>query len=370
MNLVKNSYKTEDVEILLKDLSGDISPLGTDEREKLIQSGVHYSEMLPKEYKPSDEYMKIYKEICDNASSIVADAVQNISEMLYNIHGDKLTLISFARAGIPAGILIKRYLKRKYSIDVKHYAISIIRGRGIDVNAMNYIAEHCNSVEHIQFVDGWTGKGAILHTLADAVDELCDIDLEKWIKLSPSMAVIADPAHITTLSGTWDDIVIPSCCLNSTVSGLISRTVLNESLVDVDNGDFHGAVYYEDLEPYDLSYDFIDNIERFFDFNKEVVLPTPPSDIDFDTGYNSIKDIASRYGVNSLDKIKPGIGETTRVLLRRVPWTVLISDKISIDDANIKHIIQLCKEKKVPYEKANTHGYYACGIIKDMSADL
>ena len=55
------TYKENDVTILLKDISGIITPLGTEEREKLIQSGVHYSEMLPIEYVPSDDYIDIYK---------------------------------------------------------------------------------------------------------------------------------------------------------------------------------------------------------------------------------------------------------------------------------------------------------------------
>ena len=31
-----------------------------EEREKLNQSGIHYSEMLPLEYKPTPKYMEIY----------------------------------------------------------------------------------------------------------------------------------------------------------------------------------------------------------------------------------------------------------------------------------------------------------------------
>ena len=44
------TYHPEDVTILLKDITGMVEPLGTKEREARIQSGVHYSEMLPLEY--------------------------------------------------------------------------------------------------------------------------------------------------------------------------------------------------------------------------------------------------------------------------------------------------------------------------------
>ena len=60
MNLVNTSYSKDDVEILLQDVKGKIPVLDTLEREKLNQSGVHYSEMLPLEYVPTDKYMEIY----------------------------------------------------------------------------------------------------------------------------------------------------------------------------------------------------------------------------------------------------------------------------------------------------------------------
>ena len=44
---MKSSYLESDVTLLLKDISGQVTPLPTKEREKLIQSGVHYCEMLP-----------------------------------------------------------------------------------------------------------------------------------------------------------------------------------------------------------------------------------------------------------------------------------------------------------------------------------
>ncbi len=57
------SYSKEDVLFLLKDLSSIVLEQGNEDREKAIQSGVHYSEMLPVEYKPSDVYMALYFKI-------------------------------------------------------------------------------------------------------------------------------------------------------------------------------------------------------------------------------------------------------------------------------------------------------------------
>ncbi len=64
------------------------------------------------------------------------------------------------------------------------------------------------------------------------------------------------------MCGTHDDILIPSSCLNSTVSGLVSRTFLRKDIIR--KFDFHGAVYYEELENSDLSYEFINTIEKEF----------------------------------------------------------------------------------------------------------
>ena len=54
-----STYKPEDVTILLKDITGMVEPQSTEEREKLIQSGRHYCEMLPIEYSTAQAY--IYK---------------------------------------------------------------------------------------------------------------------------------------------------------------------------------------------------------------------------------------------------------------------------------------------------------------------
>ena len=59
---MRSSYLESDVELLLKDITGLVEPMATKEREALIQSGVHYSEMLPLEYVPTPKYMQVYRE--------------------------------------------------------------------------------------------------------------------------------------------------------------------------------------------------------------------------------------------------------------------------------------------------------------------
>ncbi len=350
---MRTSYSAEEVTLLLKDITGLVEPLPAEVREKRIQSGVHYSEMLPLEYRPTEKYMRTYEAALEHCAEPTARSVCVLAEKLLALHGEKLVLVSLARAGLPAGILLRRYLKRKYGFAPVHYGISIIRGRGIDRNAVEYIlARH--DPAGVQFVDGWIGKGAILRQLEEALAEY---------PLSPSLAVLSDPAGLTELCGTHEDILIPSSCLNATVTGLISRTFLRSDIIGP--GDFHGAAYYGNLEKEDLSEQFLTAIENCFDFSitgQEDTVPRGPS------GPEVVRSVADFYGIEDINFIKPGIGEATRVLLRRIPWKVLLHPDFA-DSGELLHIRQLAEEKGVPCELSpvNLGSYKACGIIRRLS---
>ena len=347
---LRSSYSEEDVILLLKDITGLVSPQSTEEREKLIQSGKHYSEMLPIEYVPTEKYMKVYYEALESYSKTVAEAVGKLSDKIIENKGREVVLVSLARAGIPIGILVKRYIRYKYSIDVPHYSISIIRGRGIDDNAMKFLLGKYRP-EQLLFVDGWIGKGAILNELKK--------DIEAYKGVSSNIAVIADPANVTELCGTHEDILIPSSCLNSTVSGLVSRTFLRSDIIGKD--DFHGAVYYGELADSDLSYDFINAIEKEFSMENNddgIVIEGQ--------GIDEVREIGKVFGVDDINLIKPGIGEATRVLLRRVPWKVLIDQRYK-GDPQLGHLVRLAEEKNVPVEYYPLTHYKCCGIIKKIA---
>ena len=361
-NLVKTSYSKEDVTILLKDITGEVTPLDTIEREKLNQSGTHYSEMLPLEYKPTEKYMEIYNESLEKLSKKTAECIAVLSDKLYKKIGENIVLVSHARAGTPIGILIKRYLKYQYNIDVPHYSISIIRGKGIDEVAMDYIAQRHNS-KYIQFIDGWIGKGAINKVLKEACENLKEKN-DIYKELDDSLAVVSDPAYITELCGTHEDFLIPSACLNSTVSGLISRTFKRDDIIK--EGDFHGAVYYKELEKEDKSNEFLEEVTKHF---KEIDINKLETDMSLRTdglvGLDEVKQIAKDFEISDINKIKPGVGETTRVLLRRVPYKVLVRNKE--DKKGLEHIFRLCEEKKVEILEYPLKMYKICGIIRDVS---
>ncbi len=347
---MRSSYKEEDVLLLLKDITGLVEPQSTEEREKLIQAGRHYSEMLPIEYVPTERYMQVYREALENYAKPVALAVGRLADKIIEKKGKDIVLVSLARAGIPVGILVKRYIARKYGICTPHYSISIIRGKGIDNNAMKYLLSNYKP-QQLLFVDGWIGKGAILNELKKEV--------AAYEGVLPDIAVIADPANVTELCGTHQDILIPSSCLNSTVSGLVSRTFLRDGIIG--ENDFHGAVYYGELQEADLSYEFIEAIEREFGMDSDID-EEPVSGF----GIDEVKQIADAFGIADINLIKPGIGEATRVLLRRVPWKVLIDERYKADP-QLSHLVRLAEEKRVPVEYYPLKHYKCCGIIKKLS---
>ena len=345
-----STYQPEDVTILLKDITGLVKPLGTSEREAAIQRGVHYSEMLPLEYRPSQAYMAIYEQALQMYSQITADAVAVVAERIWNDKNGDLALISLARAGTSIGVLIKRYLQSKYCKDIKHYTISIIRGKGIDKNAMNHILE-IHSPGSIQFVDGWTGKGAIQNELRIAMKDFPGV--------SPGVAVLSDPAYIAEKCGTHDDFLIASSCLNSVVSGLMSRTFFRTDIIG--ENDYHGAAFYKDLMAEDRTYEFIDAIEKCFRFDLDWRVDQQSGK----TGMEEVLKICQEFDIQDINFVKPSIGEATRVLLRRLPWKVLVHSLN--DNEHLGHLYQLAKEKGVEVIEYPLVNYRACGLIKRIA---
>ncbi len=342
---MRTSFKSEDCTLLLKDITGFIKPMIAEEREPLIQSGVHYSELLPAEYQPSEQYIKQFERGLDEWSGKTADAVSAAAERIYA--KGRNVIVSLARAGTPVGALIVRYLRRKYGGGFIHYSISIIRGRGIDKNALRYIlARH--APDKIQFVDGWTGKGAITRQLSEALVGYSEID--------PSPAVIADPAGVCEICGTREDIFIPCACLNAVVSGLFSRTVLRGDIFS--DGDFHGAVYFPELAEKDRTYEFINAVEGKMNYNSVCLCDEP---FERGGGLREVEEIARSFGVSDINLVKPGIGETTRVLLRRIPRLILV-DKLG--SPLTAHIEELAAEKGVEVREYPLKCYHACGIIQ------
>ncbi|MEU6235283.1 phosphoribosyltransferase [Kitasatospora sp. NPDC047058] len=349
-----SSYRPDEVAWLLKDLSDIPLEAPTEEREEAVQNGgAHYAESLPVEYQPSPEYQELFHQALRISARRIALAVGTVAETLVRERGRGLVLASLARAGTPVGVLIRRWLAFAHGLDTPHYAVSIIRGRGIDPVALRYLDAHHHAPD-VVFVDGWTGKGAITRELAAALEGSA---------FDPGLAVLADPGRCVRTYGTRDDFLIPSACLNSTVSGLISRTVLRADLIGPD--DFHGAKHYTDLAGGDVSGAFLDTVADHFAAVREEVaaaadrLATEDRTPDW-AGWAAVERISTEYEIDNVNLVKPGVGETTRVMLRRVPWRVLARRGAGAD---LDHVRLLAAQRGVPVEEVDDLPYSCVGLI-------
>ncbi|MEU2181210.1 phosphoribosyltransferase [Streptomyces thermolilacinus] len=350
-----SSYAPDEVGWLLQDLSGVELEAPTEEREEAIQSGgAHYAESLPVEYQPSDDYQKLFRSALDTSAARIARAVGVVTETVLAERSPRPVLVSLARAGTPVGVLMRRWARHRHGLDLPHYAVSIVRGRGIDTNALRWLRAHHDPAD-VVFVDGWTGKGAITRELAAALADFPDFD--------PEIAVLADPGSCVRVHGTREDFLIPSACLNSTVSGLISRTVLRADLVGPD--DYHGAKFYRELADADVSNDFLDAVSERFDEIADAVAADTARLLAADRtptweGWAAVERISEEYEIHDVNLVKPGVGETTRVLLRRVPWKVLAQRGAGAD---LDHVRLLADQRGVPVEEVDDLPYTCVGLI-------
>jgi hypothetical protein len=216
------------------------------------------------------------------------------------------------------------------------------------------------------FVDGWTGKGAIARELTDAVALFRKTD---GAAFRPDLAVLADPGHCVRIFGTREDYLVPSACLNSTVSGLVSRTVFNTELIKP--GDFHGAKFYSHLAGSDVSNHFLEAVTAQFPGVRDDVLAAAecfPAHIEALpgadwSGWAAVEDISRSFGINNVNLVKPGVGETTRVLLRRVPWKVLVRPEAVRE---IAHVLHLAAQRGVEVLEVPGLPYSCVGLIHPL----
>ena len=84
-----------------------------------------------------------------------------------------------------------------------------------------------------------------------------------------------------------------------------------------------------------------------------------------DAGLEEVERIGADFGIRDINLIKPSIGEATRVLLRRVPWMVLVPSLR--DEAHLGHLYKLAREKGVELAEYPLENYRACGLIRDLA---
>jgi len=328
------SYAAQDVTFLLAPL--DMEMTDVKKKEALIQSGKkHYSEMLSLEQPPSVLHLESFNQAIDLGAERMAKETLFLAKALSErIKNKTIVLVSLVRAGVPMAVSLLRAL-RLLNVDAVHYGISIIRDRGIDEVALSAIEEQ-HGTEGICFVDGWTGKGAIAGELNNA------LHCRPGYPETPRLVVLADPGGCSWLAASGDDWLIPFGIMGAPVSGLVSRSVWREE-------GLHGCVLYDNLREYDCSVSFVTRIEiqmkklldeksfgctiNVLDDNKKESLRNQCLVV--------VEDLAERYQVSSTNRIKPGIAEATRAVMRRLPEHVLVRNKT---DKDVQLLINLANK--------------------------
>ncbi|OMK91557.1 hypothetical protein BFI36_06835 [Yersinia pestis subsp. microtus bv. Caucasica] len=349
------SYLPDDIQFLLKPIQIEMTPVEV--KEKLIQSGArHYSDMLSQEPAPTEHHLTLFARALDQGATRMAREVVMLAKALINRFGDTpIVLASLVRAGVPLGVMLHHTLRALGKTSF-HYGISIIRDRGIDEVALSYI-EQKHGTEGLVFVDGWTGKGAITGELTRSLQG------RPGYPELPRLVVLADPCGCSWLSATDDDWLIPFGIMGAPVSGLVSRSLWSEK-------GLYGCVHCEHLQEFECSQLLVNTVA---DCRQQLDLSQIPA-AEWDYQQNAalriqshqvVKKMAEQFEINSVNRIKPGIAEATRAVLRRVPDHVLVRH---IDDPDVSLLVYLAKQKKIAIkEVGNELGQYrAITIIKKV----
>ena len=361
MQHFSGSYAPDDVQFLLKPMHIHDTPVH--EKELLIQSGQkHYSELLSQESLPPPAYVELFYRGMALNQQRLATHLLALASKIHDTRPTNITLVSLARAGTPIGVVLKRLLARYFHRSVQHYSISILRDKGLDLNALRFILQK-HSPESLVFVDGWTGKGVMARQLAKSLQEFASSD---GISIPPELYVVADLSGTATVAATAEDYLIPSCILNATVSGLVSRSVYSQKAKHPD--DFHGCVFYEQFQKDDLSQYFVETLLN----EAEQIWPYFASLPQIQLNCEHLQMVSTQflawlqnhYVIAHVNHIKPGIGEASRVLLRREARMLLLQD---MQSEATQHLRWLADAKAIPVAHLPDSPYKAVALIKELA---
>ncbi len=334
MSGFSGSYDPNDVQFLLQPQV--MQTVSISEKERLIASGQHYGTLLGSENPPSQLYQDLFWATLKRNKAQVAKDVLALA--LYLQNQQKTVLVSLARGGTPIGILLKRTLAL-LGVKSTHYSVSIIRDHGIDFAALEFILKRHPDFS-LAFIDGWTGKGVIARELEQSLGVF---NATHNCQISSHLHVLSDPSGFAATAATRLDYLLPNAMLNATISGLVSRSFLSPH-------GFHGVMELSELAQFDVSKPYLENI-----MSTIASLEQPTQVIHADLAQQKestalLLGIAAQHNVG-LGLVKPGVGEATRVLLRRQPKLLLLKARIP-DTLHLENLAtHLCPiiEMDIPY---------------------
>jgi hypothetical protein len=147
----------------------------------------------------------------------------------------------------------------------------------------------------------------------------------------------------------------------------VSRSILNNKVVGP--GDFHACTVLEHLKPHDLSRWFVDTVTELARANRTEADRAPPCRVFQASGRSAIIRLmallAEHYGITDKGRIKPGIGEATRALLRRVPKAIVVRD---IHGSQVRHLVHLARKRGADVNEDNNLPCEAVALIQEVGS--
>ena len=357
---------TSEVAFLMRRLQ--MAPTSLAERERLIQSGQsHYSEMIGPEDAPTRERVRLFREsLAANAQRMAEDLSKLAAALVASAVDGELTIVSIARAGTPIGVLLwHRVREIAPHLRLSHYSISVIRDRGVDYAALLWIMER-HHPGSLRFVDGWTGKGTIAVELQRSI--------ASWKAAPPALDaglwVPLDVCGAARFAASTEDYLIPSTLLGGTISGLVSRSVLPAD----QEGQMHGCVPLLHLRRYDLSRWFVSEMRTRMATlplqTAEIVGVEQPTEEERSARREVTRlfldGMLERHNMSDRNRVKLGIGETVRVLLRRMPQVVWLNSTANATDAAL--IRRLAALRNTPVQTEADLAFDAVAVIATVAS--
>lgn len=341
---VQTSYSPADIRLLIG--AAPAPTVSLSQKESRIAAGESYGHFLTPETVPSDLQTATYHGALARNGPAIASALLGLAAQLeVQAAGSPVTLVSLARAGFPVGIALHRLLKRR-GLDSAHFGVSIVRGVELDLRALEQVLSE-RPAAGVVFIDGWTGKGSILDTLKSSLTGHAVL---------PRFAALYDPAGVADLAGSHDDLLLPHAALNATVSGLLSRSFL---MGQNHSAHLHAAQYLARLAAQDVSNEYVDALDTLC--ADAAPLPAPVT-----RPHNPAAlalSIAQAYGCTDPTRAKPGIGEATRVFLRRRPAALIIRARTP----DTAHLETLARAGGLPIYTEAALPYAAMSLIAGPS---
>lgn len=342
------SLGVNDCIYLLKDITGLQAPVPASKKKELLAEGTSAEMILAEDPPVSEEENQLFLDLLDRNCADIAGYVGVLAESILAEKGDFPVLVSLVRGGVVYGTLCRRYYRKIYHRDVPHYAISLIRGFGIDENALELIVR-LHGDKAIQFIDGWTGSGFLCSELRKYVSRYND---KHGTHISPELGVLADTSGVCLLSGTRKDIMLPDCCLNATVCGLISSICVAPDLIGPE--DYHGAAVWKSLSSTDFSNYFVETISSCL-YKQSAKHETDQ----LNAATSLTEQIMDYFALQSRKKVRLGVGESTRAFFRSEIRCLLVGNRA---DTKLRYLYKLADDREVPIMDYSL-GKYACAAI-------